>query len=100
VNHRHYFRLSIAFLGVSSMAAHSQTDSPPQPAQPPAIFQSAMEGYKPYTDDKTVDWKAANDTTASIGGWRAYAKEAAAPAVQASPPSAPPAATDTPKVKP
>ena len=94
-----YFRLSIALLGMSSMAAHSQTASPPQPLQPPAIFQSAMEGYKPYTDDKTVDWKAANDTAALIGGWRAYAKEAAAPAVQPSPPSAPLAAPDTPKAK-
>ena len=43
----------------------------------PAGFQSALEGYKPYTDEKTVNWKAANDTTAQIGGWRAYAKEAA-----------------------
>ena len=42
-----------------------------------AGFQSALEGYKPYTEEKTVNWKAANDTTAQIGGWRAYAKEAA-----------------------
>jgi hypothetical protein len=42
----------------------------------PAGFQSALEGYRPYTDDKVLNWKAANDTTAQIGGWRAYAKEA------------------------
>jgi hypothetical protein len=42
----------------------------------PAGFQSVLEGYKPYTEEKTVNWKAANDTTAQIGGWRAYAKEA------------------------
>lgn len=36
-----------------------------------------MEGYKPYTEEKTGNWKAANDTTAQIGGWRTYAKEAA-----------------------
>ena len=48
-------------------------------AAAPVGFQSVLEGYKPYTDEKTVNWKAANDTTAQIGGWRAYAKEAAQP---------------------
>ena len=43
----------------------------------PAGFKSVLDGYKPYTEEKTVNWKAANDTTAQIGGWRAYAKEAA-----------------------
>ena len=39
-------------------------------------YRSALEGYQRYTDEKTVNWKEANDTTARIGGWRAYAKEA------------------------
>ena len=43
----------------------------------PAAFRSALEGYKPYTDEKTVNWKEANDTAGRIGGWREYAKEAA-----------------------
>ncbi|EJL91333.1 hypothetical protein PMI15_00066 [Polaromonas sp. CF318] len=56
-------------------------------ASPPPAFRSAMEGYKPYTEEVTVDWKEANDTTARIGGWRAYAKEARQPqAPQAAPP--------------
>ena len=42
----------------------------------PAGFKSAFDNYQSYTDDKTVNWKAANDTAAQIGGWRAYAKEA------------------------
>ena len=53
-------------------------------AAPPA-YRSALEGYQPYTDEKIVNWKEANDTTARIGGWREYAKEAAqtpAPAAQ------------------
>lgn len=56
--------------------------APTLPANPrmteaaPAGFKSVLEGYKSYTEEKTVDWKAANDTTAQIGGWRAYAKEA------------------------
>ncbi|CAN5469069.1 hypothetical protein BH10PSE16_BH10PSE16_04610 [soil metagenome] len=44
-------------------------------ATPPA-YRSALEGYQRYTDEKTVNWKEANDATARIGGWREYAKEA------------------------
>jgi hypothetical protein len=39
-------------------------------------FRSALDGYQPYTEEKIRSWKDANDTTARIGGWRAYAKEA------------------------
>ena len=42
----------------------------------PLTYRSAFEGYKPYTDDKLLNWKEVNDTTGRIGGWRAYAKEA------------------------
>ena len=45
----------------------------------PAPYRSAMEGYKPYTDEKVIDWKQANDITGRIGGWREYAKEAQQP---------------------
>ena len=53
--------------------------SPPSSAispRPPAPYRSAMEGYQPYTDEKLIDWKQANDSTGRIGGWREYAKEA------------------------
>lgn len=39
-------------------------------------FQSALEGYQPYTDEKIAPWKEANDSVGRIGGWRAYAREA------------------------
>lgn len=42
----------------------------------PMPYRSALDGYQPYTDEKIVDWKDANDTVGQIGGWRAYAKEA------------------------
>ena len=42
----------------------------------PSTYRSAFEGYKPYTDEKIIDWKQANDSTGKIGGWREYAKEA------------------------
>ncbi|HEY3048277.1 MAG TPA: hypothetical protein VGJ72_12575 [Polaromonas sp.] len=44
-------------------------------AAPPA-YRSALEGYQPYTDEKIVNWKEANDKAGRIGGWREYAKEA------------------------
>jgi hypothetical protein len=51
--------------------------APRTSAAAPTTFKSSLEGYKPYTDEEIVNWKAANDTVAQIGGWRAYAKEAA-----------------------
>jgi len=70
-------------------AAQSPAPATPAPApqaSPPPAFHSAMDGYKPYTEEATVNWKEANDTTARIGGWRVYAKEARqAPAPEATP---------------
>jgi hypothetical protein len=43
----------------------------------PAPYRSALEGYQPYSEEKLVPWKQANDTVGKVGGWRAYAKEAA-----------------------
>ena len=83
------FILAYGLTSMFSLTAQAQTaPAPPSAPQPPG-FQSALDSYQPYTDDKTVDWKAANDTTARIGGWRAYAKEAAAPASAAKPEAAP-----------
>jgi hypothetical protein len=73
-------RFFIAAIGLSSVSLANAQPSV-QAAPKPIAFQSAMQGYQPYTNDKTVDWKAANQTTARIGGWRAYAREASAPAV-------------------
>ena len=42
----------------------------------PVPYRSAFEGYQPYSDEKIVNWKQANDTVGQIGGWRAYSKEA------------------------
>ena len=70
--------------------APSSTSSSPQTMTQaaPAAFRSALEGYKPYTDEKTVNWKEANDTAGRIGGWREYAKEASQPESGARPQAA------------
>lgn len=80
---------AIAFAGLSAAAqtptaaqapAASATtgQGPGAAAQPePGAYRSAFEGYQAYSDEKMTDWKQANDTVGKIGGWRAYAKEAA-----------------------
>ena len=72
--------------------------SPPSasqtPASQPGAYRSAFEAYKPYTDETTGDWKALNATTAKVGGWRVYAKEARQP--QAADMTADPGKTNAP----
>ncbi len=88
MNTRHFSKLprwlSLLAMSLWITAAHAQMN----PVAPtitgkaqvtkvtPAGFQSAFEGYKPYTDEKAGNWVKANDRVGKIGGWRAYAKEA------------------------
>ncbi len=76
--------LALLVVSLSATQATAQTSAvapvkpvasaPVADAAPPA-YRSAFEGYQRYTDEKTVNWKDANDATARIGGWREYAKE-------------------------
>ncbi len=73
----------VPIFSLSGIAA-AQTSAPasPLPDAPPVstlTYRSAFEGYKPYTDDKLLNWKEVNDTTGRIGGWRVYAREAQQP---------------------
>ena len=96
MNNRIFFRSSATLVKLA--AAHlvllSLAISPVygQPASP-LEFRSAFEGYKPYTDEKIIDWKRANDNVGKIGGWREYAREASQPETAAEP-AAIPARTD------
>lgn len=58
---------------------------------PPTKLQytSALASYQGYTDQAVQSWREANDRVGRIGGWRAYAKEAA---TGQSAPDTPPAA--------
>lgn len=60
----------------ATVAAPAKPDTVAMPKAMPQSYRSALEGYQPYTDEKTVNWKVANDTVSQIGGWRAYSKEA------------------------
>ena len=91
--------LLLAVSGVHAQTGLPTSDQPTsEPSATPFVYKSAFEGFQAYTEEKTANWKEANDTTARIGGWRAYAKEAAQPAVTPAP--APVPATPTTPVKP
>jgi hypothetical protein len=47
------------------------------PIQEP-VYQSVFDGYQAMSEPKLTPWRAANDTVRDVGGWRAYAMEAAA----------------------
>ncbi|MDO9258744.1 MAG: hypothetical protein Q7T98_02410 [Polaromonas sp.] len=70
-------------LAQAAPASAPSTAAPVNPAAAsspaPPEYRSAFEGYQPYTDEKTLSWKEANDRVGSIGGWRVYAKEAQEP---------------------
>lgn len=71
-----------ALPALAALAAGAQTGPAPAPAaaaEPAATlsFRSAMDGYKPFADEKPIPWKEAIETVHQRGGWRAYAKESA-----------------------
>lgn len=84
--------LAAALLLATAMAT-AQTaggSGKPDPLNPraevPALrHDSALATYRGLGEAKSLGWKAANDAAQRIGGWRAYAREAAAPASAASP---------------
>lgn len=68
-------------------AAFAQTAPPaPQPGQntatppiAPPPFVSAFSGYRAHMPEPVGSWPEANQRVRDIGGWRAYAREAAQP---------------------
>ncbi len=52
---------------------------------PPATYESPFNGYRTFSEEKVAPWKDTNDTVGRVGGWRAYAKEAAPPKPAAGP---------------
>lgn len=76
---------AVPLLAASTLFAQGNPPAGPSAAPVPqasasAAFRSAMDGYRPFSDEKQTPWKEANETVRQVGGWRAYAKEAAAAA--------------------
>jgi hypothetical protein len=92
--------LLLASLAVlASVPAMAQTPKArPDPADArapvaPLTYKSSLAQYrKPDAEAPPLAWRDANDAVERIGGWRAYAREAAAaPAAPASAPASAPA---------
>jgi hypothetical protein len=88
-----FFNLSLAQDKPSGAVSTTVADAPVKPIAPSATqapkrvlnHKSSFDNYRPYSDEKAANWKAANDEVGRIGGWRAYLKEAQEPEVETSP---------------
>lgn len=58
---------------------------------PPSSYASTLANYRSAGELHVDSWKDANERVNRIGGWRAYAREAARPEPAASQPAAMPA---------
>jgi hypothetical protein len=91
-------------------AVATQTTASAQPADTPAAhvtdtgltYTPAFNAYKRYQDAPVGSWQNANQTVNSIGGWRAYARQAQEPQTPAAAPVKEPSSTGaaTPPPKP
>lgn len=72
--------LSLAALAQAQPSAPAPDPLDPKAAVLPAQHRSAMAGYRPLAETPVGSWKEANERVNRIGGWRAYAREAAQPA--------------------
>lgn len=91
---------AVAFLPATAQPVRAPA-SAPAPADAALPYRSLSEDYEPYSDQKLVPWREANDNVGRIGGWREYAREAApqsggnrAPAAGSAPAPSGPAAKD------
>ena len=76
-------------IGWASAAAAPASTPAPDPADSAAAvprlnYSSAFAGYRKAADDAAPNWKASNDLTRQIGGWRTYARLARESAAAAS----------------
>ena len=78
--------VALAALPLGLGSAHAQGAAGPaqpdplnaQAAVPALVHTSAFTAYRRHAEVEPIGWRDANDTVARIGGWRAYAREAAA----------------------
>jgi hypothetical protein len=97
---RPLLRLAVLTASVHA-AAQTSTQTPVKTAAPdptdakakvPAlVYTPVLADYKKALDEAPLDWRQANDTARALGGWRAYARDAAQ-APPGAPASTPPAA--------
>jgi hypothetical protein len=74
----------------ASPARADPTD--PEAAVPEAVHRAPFDGYRSHRSERVGSWRAVNDEVGRIGGWRSYAREAAAAPDAVPAPGATPAA--------
>jgi hypothetical protein len=67
--------ISAVYTGGPAAVASEPADA--AAAVPPSLYQSPFANYRALREDINTPWREANDTVAKVGGWRAYAREAA-----------------------
>jgi hypothetical protein len=78
--------VTAAVLPCAAALAQAPTPTRPDPADakaatPALQYRSALAGYRRLdAESPPLAWREANDRVERIGGWRAYAREATAPA--------------------
>lgn len=79
MNRHHRAILAGLCVGASSGCVVAATSDPTDATAPvlPSIYQSPFADYRVLGEDKSTPWQEANDKVGKIGGWRAYAREAA-----------------------
>ena len=91
----HWLVPATFLLGVGAQAQTAPRAPKPDPLNaqavvPALVHTSTFAAYRRHADAAPIAWKEANDTVTRIGGWRAYAREAAD---SAAPAAAAPAAS-------
>ena len=82
-----FFNTLLLFLAALAHAEPLDPLSADAPTPPPRL-ETGLSGYQPF-DEKTIDWRLANDTVREIGGWRSYLREAHEQTDDAPPPDHP-----------
>lgn len=67
---------AMAALAAGAQPAPANSGAAEASTPPVLTYKSALEGYRPFADEKPIPWKEANETVYRRGGWQAYAKEA------------------------
>jgi hypothetical protein len=72
--------LLLFILSLPAVAGQGQEGHAAEGAGLPALrFESVFDGYKPYVHQAPAPWRQSVDRVGEVGGWRAYAREAAEP---------------------
>ena len=80
---------ALAAPGAMAQALRPADPADARAATAPLQHRATLSTHRPTATTEPGDWRAANDAVGRIGGWRAYAREAQAPAPAAAASAAP-----------